>query len=76
MNSQCVCVFTQIDHQQASQCRVEGGPTSHVAQIGLVVHSQEGEVLALMNRRDVNNGTFLIKNSVFTTCTCMCVRIM
>ena len=43
----CVCVFTQIHHQQASQCSVEGGPTSHVAQIGLVVHSQEGEVLAL-----------------------------
>lgn len=42
-----VCVFTQIDHQQASQCRVEGGPTPHVAQVGLVVHSQEGEVLAL-----------------------------
>lgn len=48
-------VFTQIDHQQAPQRRVEGGPTSHVAQVGLVVYPQEGEVLALTTKQDVKN---------------------
>lgn len=43
---QLTCV-TEIDHQQAPQRRVEGGPAPHVAQVGLVVYSQEGEMFAL-----------------------------
>lgn len=46
--------LTQIDHQQASECGVEGGPAPHVAQIGLVVYTQEGEVLALKNQHKSN----------------------
>lgn len=42
------CVLTQINHEQAPQRRVEGGSTAHVAQVGLVVHAQKGEVLALV----------------------------
>lgn len=43
--------LTQVDHQQAPECCVEGGPAPHVAQIGLVVDPQEGEMLALEKRR-------------------------
>lgn len=38
---------TQIHHEEPSQGRVERGPTAHVRQVGLVVDSQEGKVLAL-----------------------------
>lgn len=49
--AQCSGAFTQVHHQQAPQRRVEGGPAPHVAQVGLVVDAQEGEVLALTDRQ-------------------------
>lgn len=42
--------LTQIDHEEAPQRGVEGGAAPHVAQVGLVVDAQEGEVLALLTK--------------------------
>ncbi len=43
--------LTQIYHKKSSQGCVESGPTSHVTEVGLIVHTQERKVLTLPHRR-------------------------
>lgn len=41
-------MLTQVHHQQAAEGRVEGGPTPHVTEVGLIVHAQKRKVLTLV----------------------------
>lgn len=43
--------LTQIYHKKSSQGCVESGPTPHVTEVGLIVHTQERKVLTLSHRR-------------------------
>lgn len=61
---QLTCV-TEIDHQQAPQRCVEGGPAPHVAQVGLVVYSQEGEVLALEQTQQPESQSQALRHFIY-----------
>lgn len=43
--------LTQVYHKKSSQGCVESGPTPHVTEVGLIVHTQERKVLTLSHRR-------------------------
>lgn len=48
-----ICSLTKVNHEEAAQRCVEGGPTPHIAQVGLVVHPQEREMLALSKQTNI-----------------------
>lgn len=53
--------LTQIYHEKSSQGRVESGPTPHVTEVGLIVHTQERKVLTLSHRRKTRHCQLLKK---------------